>query len=1129
MDAMIRSARARARGAGRWIYGVAVTLGMFACGQEVPSTSATAGAVSRPAVGSAADPANTVTLITGDRVTLTPGSGLPTVHVEPGPGRAQIGFVTLRLGDEVTVIPKDVAPLVGANRVDRALFNITRLLADGFGDRDRDDLPMIITGDDARAAPLAPGGLVIGRVIPALHATAVRQPKSNPGAALAMIQPITAAARTTGPAPKLWLDRHRRMTLDHSVPQIGGPAAWARGATGAGAVIAVLDSGIDASHPDLAGAVIDAQSFVDDGLGTSDVFGHATHVASIIAGSGAASDGLYRGVAPDAKLLSGRVCGPAFCDDSAILAGMAWAVVDQHAPIVNMSLGGFDEPGLDPLEEAVNQLSAQYGTLFVISAGNFGILGAGFVGSPGSAEAALTVGAVDRDDALAPFSSRGPLPDGSIKPDVTAPGVDIVAARATTVAPIGEPVGTAYQRLSGTSMAAPHVAGAAALLLQQHPDWAGPELKAALTGSALANPALTVFEQGAGRIDVDRATRQHVIAEPSSVSLGLAVWPHTDDPVLVRAVTYRNDATAPITLALTANLALPDHGAAPPGLIRVEPAMLTVPAGGSADAVVTVDTNGDGPDGVYTGAVVATAGDTRIATAVTVEREVESHELTLRVINRAGEPAAAFVALIERSATAQLTTANVDGALTLRLPRATYAVHAFPDEPVYLVYPRLTLDHDVAITLDARLAKPADVTLTGVPLAFGNIGAGTWDLPARAEVRTSAPQQLFTAQLGPDALADEFRSWIVAAAVRSGAPIDDPDRYAFAHQERGRMVTGWQETVSPRQLATVEASNRGESHSTFRRFLHIVLDDTPEIGSVTEADLFDQPGAAHRTEHVFGPGFRWGTQLAQLEPIPVVPEFLFAVGETLAVRRYLPGQHYVERWNHAPFGPALAEAFLGPPAARIGDQLTIAPSMFSDQALPSRASWSAWTHQRATLFRNDSVLTDHIDEHEFWFPTVDVPPGDATYRFEQDSTRGPNLLDGSPLFDLSTHVTAAWTFRSQHVAGDTPAILPLPTLRFLPELDADDRAPGRALVLPVVVERPQRAATPAIARITIDVSFDDGKTWSPVPGLRFGDRWLGVVLHPPHAAYASLRGSVRDAVGNHSELTIIHAYRLAGT
>jgi len=280
---------------------------------------------------------------------------------------------------------------------------------------------------------------------------------------------------------------------------------------------------------------------------------------------------------------------------------------------------------------------------------------------------------------------------------------------ATTVPPIGEPIGTAYQRLSGTSMATPHVAGAAALLLQQHPGWTGAELKAALMGSASSNPALGPFAQGAGRIDIDRATRQGVIAEPPSLSLGTAKWPHTDDPLITRTVTYRNDGAAPITLALTASLALADHAAALPGMIRVDPAALTVPAGGTADATVTFDTNGDAPNGRYAGAVSASAGDLRIETLVAIEREVESHDLTLRATDRAGAATTMSVFLAPRRSDAIIQFLDVESELTLRLPRDEYALYAFPDDPVSLVAPRLVLDRDLTLALDARQAKPVDV------------------------------------------------------------------------------------------------------------------------------------------------------------------------------------------------------------------------------------------------------------------------------------------------------------------------------------------------------------------------------------------------------------------------------------
>ncbi|WP_461012903.1 S8 family serine peptidase [Streptosporangium sandarakinum] len=193
--------------------------------------------------------------------------------------------------------------------------------------------------------------------------------------------------------------------------------------TGAGVTVAVLDSGYDATHPDLKDVVTRSRNFSDE-PDVTDGIGHGTHVASIVAGAGER----YRGVAPGAKIALGKVGGE-YASESAILAGMEWAAAEVEAKIINMSIGGPDTPGIDPLEHAVNTLSARTGALFVIAAGNDGAPGS--VSSPGSADAALTVGAVDGSDRMAEFSSRGPrLGDHAIKPEVTAPGVGIMAAAA---------------------------------------------------------------------------------------------------------------------------------------------------------------------------------------------------------------------------------------------------------------------------------------------------------------------------------------------------------------------------------------------------------------------------------------------------------------------------------------------------------------------------------------------------------------------------------------------------------------------------------------------------------------------------------------------------------------------------
>src|SRR5690606_1620425 len=134
-----------------------------------------------------------------------------------------------------------------------------------------------------------------------------------------------------------------------------------------------------------------------------------------------------------------------------------------------------------------------------------------------------------------------------------------------------------YLTISGTSMATPHVAGAAAILKQQHPDWTSAELKGALTGSTKGGK-YTPFEQGSGRIQVDKAIRQTVIAEPVSLSFGTQQWPHTDDTPDTKQVTYRNLGTEDVTLNLTSTATGPKGKAAPAGFFTLGATTVTVPA-----------------------------------------------------------------------------------------------------------------------------------------------------------------------------------------------------------------------------------------------------------------------------------------------------------------------------------------------------------------------------------------------------------------------------------------------------------------------------------------------------------------------------------------------------------------------
>lgn len=304
----------------------------------------------------------------------------------------------------------------------------------------------------------------------------------------------------------IWPDLPVHAWLDDAAPIVRAPRVWSAGFTGRGVKLAVLDTGIDPEHPDFAERIRAYRDFVEPGGETSprDPNGHGSHVASIAAGSGAASAGRYRGVAPEAELIIARVLDAAGAGrTSTVMAGLEWAV-REGAQVVNISLGGppYPSDGTDALS-AICDAAVERGVVVCVAAGNMGPNGH-TIGSPSAAKRAITVGAALGDPArreqVAPFSSRGPTADGRAKPDLIFPGVDIVAARAQGTS-LGEPVDGRYTRMSGTSQATPMASGTAALLLESNPRLDPAEVKARLIRGARPLPEAEALAQGAGRGD----------------------------------------------------------------------------------------------------------------------------------------------------------------------------------------------------------------------------------------------------------------------------------------------------------------------------------------------------------------------------------------------------------------------------------------------------------------------------------------------------------------------------------------------------------------------------------------------------------------------------------------------------
>ncbi|MGE5499220.1 MAG: S8 family serine peptidase, partial [Syntrophothermus sp.] len=339
------------------------------------------------------------------------------------------------------------------------------------------------------------------------------------GASLFIPRAMIAPVASLPYVKKVHINKKVHVELDVSVNLIGAETVWsAYNARGEGIVIGIIDTGIDYLHPALGEGigpghkVIGGYDFVNKDNDPMDDNGHGTHVAGITA----ADNSVIKGVAPGASLFALKVMDSYGSGlESDIVSAIEMTVdpdnnesTDDKLDVVNMSLGSEEGNPFDAMTEAVNN-AVKLGVTYCISAGNSGDYNT--ICSPGTAELAITVGASDKLDNIAPFSSRGPVNKTySMKPDILAPGVNIRSGY----------MGGRYESLSGTSMAAPHVAGSCALLKQLHPDWSPEMIKSALMTTA-KNLGLDFMTQGTGRINVFDASKVRTLAVPSQLSFGL--------------------------------------------------------------------------------------------------------------------------------------------------------------------------------------------------------------------------------------------------------------------------------------------------------------------------------------------------------------------------------------------------------------------------------------------------------------------------------------------------------------------------------------------------------------------------------------------------------------------------------
>jgi hypothetical protein len=629
--------------------------------------------------------------------------------------------------------------------------------------------------------------------------------------------------------------------------------------------------------------------------------------------------------------------------------------------------------------------------------------------------------------------------------------------------------------------------------------------------SAKPLPGLRVVDEGAGRIDLVRATTQLVRAT-GSLSFGVMTYPH-DGRLLTQTLTYQNDGDAAATLALTLDAVDDKRGPAPVGLFNVAPQVVVVPAHGSTEVTVTV-VGSSAWNGFFSGNIVGSDGTNRVETAIDVVEEGQRFNLTLNFLDETGAPTASAFGTVDNVDDGE-TYGIGSASQTLRLPPGEYDAMAIlsggHDNIIFAAQPSIMLDSDktvsvganakpVAVTVDNPQAAlwwnsitlhaasrnhlgPSILTLSATPLYVTPTGAVTnhaFDFDYRAYLHPS------TAPTTTNAIDNFIYNLVFSDSV--GIP-DEPDYQA----RTGDLAAVFEDFHNPGD-AWGWRSNHGATPDDASAYLAAWKETLP----------------SQRVSY-FSTAPTW-TESVQL--LPNQPPYPFFGESTYGFSTYAPGQLYWHEWFSAPASPSFgtSESVYG--AYRLGDQIRIYLAPFAwGEAEHVTESWRGTT----TLSRQGQVIGTVAYAG---YGTFKVPADAGLYTITTHGTRKV------PWSALNTGLDATWTFHSAPAGDEIRHNLPLCLVHTAGLFDGQDAAvAGQPLLLALAVQRQAGAPKSPVTELGLEVSFDEGATWQTAPVLFSGDQGLALVVHPSAPGTVSLRAHALDADGNSVTQTVTDAYR----
>ena len=774
--------------------------------------------------------------------------------------------------------------------------------------------------------------------------------------------------------------------------------------------------------------------------------------------------------------------------------------------------------------------------------------------------------------AIADLSSRGPRLDQAVKPEIVAPGINILSTVPTYECEIWHPSG--YEYVSGTSMSTPHIAGAAALLLQKHPDWTPMQVRDAMMSVAELISDEDIYTQGAGHIDVSTAVDAQVIFEPAVINFGSISKPW---PVQTKSFTIRNYGDSDVTLELSVEK-VHDITKRYYDIISIDKTSVTVPAHGFETATIAIDVSSDlvPVDTPLGGRIhaknVATGEKIHAIFGIYKKWRVD---LKIKVISPDGQPWAyaaynwVFDAIIPWSKggfLASYVRLDENGEAVLKVPPGIYNVitmmppwtYTWPNREAYFIQAiEIPAYEDVSVTLDARESKPITLNIYEPTVPVQSESWLRWTYPNSTEglgwgwtgrERWIIHATPVTAEIGEINMGNRFIE--IPGTSLEDVKLQKATRlYDLYYPMIGKVETPIEYVVDEttlQELAMVSAKHftdmKVREAQYYRLAIDTVLPRWPFC--IVYKQRYIQP--IERAEYV-SPLVASYKQV--IEP-SVAGEANIKFDEPFRV--YEIGERTEKTWLEQPMKPWFTEAWrsgnriyvagLGTVDAKINMPLT-------DRTLRIFKGLAGYVY-RMRVYRDGTLILDWEKPYELlWDQTV--VPEEANYRIElytnfTHTRRGPIILVGEAS-DFSESSDSEYykpigPWYSYRPYWNNMSIETFTTIRFksseaegtetLPIMNLNYKIPGLRINNAKKVSEndplnihiiPQHLKGFDIGEVRFWFSYDDGETWTETPALEGTDEWMVWPDSEPEN-YISIKTLATDVEGNSIEQTIMRAF-----